>query len=421
MLFGAMAAASLLTGAAFLLTSRGPAQPPNRLPALGTWIAQHPGDWMAASLIAERSLDLEVPDERRFALWRAAHELAMHLAPNRADPRAGFVRAGLTHWTELSDADRAAVERELEPLLRDETFFGKSYLPIFELNGDLALLRRANPGTPYALETLANLAVMHGRFDDYRALRSEVQRKRLADFEQKRAEATPEELVRAIPGGLDRSDEPLVSHVLELLERNPLEIDPHLSDRMDELVDYALRHGLRPLDGLTIISRTPGAASEPTRARLALAIGAADLAAQIEAANDPQTRGEAWSAYHRERAAWERRQGNVGLAASEEAKAFAAAQEGGWRGLCGTDLCDRAWQAIDGGRPLALRLTTVQTDETPPYVEVYLDDLRVAEGPVEGQRVFQLAPGGGLHRLELRLVNPVTRNRMRRLARAELL
>ena len=411
MVFASIAVGSALALAAFLVALRA-SQPAG--------IAQHPADYRTASAITDQALDLNTPDDRRrFALWRAAHELSVHLAPLRQSPHASFVRAGLFHWYELPEADRAAVLREIEPLLRDADFFRHTYRPLFELTGDLALLRRGNPGTIDALSDLLDLAAANGRFDDYRALRSELQRKRLAELEERRAEMTADELAHAIPLGIDRADEPLVAHILEVMRTRPLEADPHIPGTFDEVVDYALRRGVGPLDGLAIISRSPGGATDATRARLALAIGAADLAAQIEAAY-PETRGEAWSAYHRERAEWERRHGYVAAAAAQEARALAARSDDGWQGLCGQDLCGRAWHNVDGPRNVALRITTTQSDEVPPYVEIYLDDVRVAEGPIDRERTFDLAVVDGSHRLEVRLVNPRTRNRMSRLAKLEM-
>lgn len=419
LLFILMVAVSLLALIAFLLAPGSTTRPDGPLPALGRWIARHPADYESANRIVDLSLDLNASDERRFALWHAAHQLAEHLAPERASPHAAFVRAGLFHWYELPDSDRAAVLREVEPLLRDEVFFARTYHPLFELTGDLGLLRRANPGTISALATLADLAVTNGRFDDYRALRSELERKRLTVFEQGRDRMSDEQLLRILPPALDQGDDRLAAGVLDQLARRPLEVAASLGGTIEELVDYAQRRGIGPLDGLAIASRTPGTVSDAMRARLALAAGAADVANQIEAAS-PETKSEGWSAYYRERAAWEQRRGNSVQAQALEAKAFLIGRPDQWHGLCGTDLCDRAWRTIDGRAGLALRVIPVQSDEVPPYVEIYLNDWRIAEGAAGQDRAFEIPLVQGQGRIEVRLVNPWTRNRMRRRVQLEL-
>ena len=247
MKYYAIAAAALLGAALYLGTYRKPPAPPDTLPPLASWLASHPGDWMSASRAADLALDTQLPDDRRFALWRATHALGDALAPLRTNPHAAFVRAGLFHWAELGESDRALVMRELEPLLRDRDFFHRSYRELFALMGDMALLRRANPGTIESLTELLDLSAANGRFDDYRALRTELQRKRLTELELHRAELTPIELVQAIPPDLDRADEPLVAHVLELLASRPLDVDPHRPGTIDEVVDYALRRNIGPL------------------------------------------------------------------------------------------------------------------------------------------------------------------------------
>jgi hypothetical protein len=48
----------------------------------------------------------------------------------------------------------------------------------------------------------------------------------------------------------------------------------------------------------------------------------------------------------------------------------------------------------------------VQSDRIPPYVEIYADDARVAEGEVDKTRRFTLPLASGVHRIEVRLINP---------------
>src|SRR5687768_17362537 len=90
---------------------------PREIGALARWLADHPADWLAASLIADRALDATTP--RRSELWRAAYAHALRLAPHRPNPGAAFVRGGLFHWYELSAADRKEVLRVAAPMLRD--------------------------------------------------------------------------------------------------------------------------------------------------------------------------------------------------------------------------------------------------------------------------------------------------------------
>jgi hypothetical protein len=66
------------------------------------------------------------------------------------------------------------------------------------------------------------------------------------------------------------------------------------------------------------------------------------------------------------------------------------------------------------GESLRVTLTTEQSDETPPYVELYVDDALRAEGPVNDARAFTVPATRGLHRVELRVANPQTRNGVQR-------
>lgn len=412
----AIAGAAIVGAAIFLGTHREPEIVPEDLRPLAAQLAAHPADFMAASRAADLALDSNLPDDRRFAVWRAARNLGDHLAPLRSNPHAAFVRSGLFHWYELSEPDRALVMRDLEPLLRDPDFFHRSYRELFALMGNMTLLRRSNPGTIQSLTELQDLSAANGRFDDYRALRSELQRKRITELEENRASLTAVDLVGAIPPGLDRADEPLVSRVLELLTQRPLDVDPHRPGTIDEVVDYALRRNVGPLTGIDVLVHMPGSSTDAIRARLALATRAPDRASEIEM-QYPQTAGPQWRLYHLERAAYERKTGNPELAVVQEARAARLVNASPWDGLCGEDLCDVATRAVDGPQTLALRMQTLQRDEVPPYVEILVDDLRVAEGTVDNERLFELPIGAGTHRVEVRLINAWTRNRLRRLVR----
>jgi hypothetical protein len=240
-----------------------PAPSRGKMPAdvrgLAARVAAHPADWMAASALAERALDAPVPD--RIALWRASSALAISMAPYRPEPRTAFARSAFFHWGELSDADRKAVLDAYAPVLLDDsrTFMTMSQT-LYALTGDLGYLRRAQPPRADTARRVAWIAGTYGRFDDYRAIRAEIERQY--------GEST------ARPEG------------------NPAD------------------------------SRT------------------------VEAAHG-----------------------------------------------------------------LDVTVATVMTDEVPPYVEIYVDDARRAEGVVAGQQTFAVPIGGaGEHRLEVRLANPITRN-----------
>jgi hypothetical protein len=106
-------------------------------------------DERALEQICEQALDSNSPS--RFAVWHAAHEQLVRLEPNRPMASGSFVRSGLFHWYELSDADRHSVMLAIEPLLRDGAFFDAMARPLFQLTGDFRILRRANPGTERVL------------------------------------------------------------------------------------------------------------------------------------------------------------------------------------------------------------------------------------------------------------------------------
>lgn len=435
-----MSLASAFAAVAYYISpvSRPAPHAPKALPAAAVWLSSHPADWITASLITEQALDV-VP-ATRFELWHEAHAAAVALAPWRTNPRIAFVRSGFFHWYELPDGDRRAVLTEAKPLLRDRNIFTEIYLPLFQLTGDMKTFREANPGTMEALQNLKDLSVNHGFFGDYRSFRKQAVQKRLQSFLESKATRTSPDLATVLPEHPSREDEPLIRAVLEEWHRRPLDGPP--GQPLDGLLDYALRHGLLPLDGLEYLVGHP-VAPDPLRARLALRLGLPDRAAEIESGSnviDPPL----WRQYHLERARVEAARSDAKAASSDLARAAAAgvhpetlsaaagidgderstaeleARFRGpvtWEGLCGTDVCTSAhgWIFVPAAAPLTLRLETVQTDEYPPYVEVFADDLRAAEGPVGPVTTMQLAAlQPGLHRLELRLVNSRTRNGLQR-------
>jgi hypothetical protein len=355
---------------------------PSDARSLAARIARHPTDWAAASALAEVSLDTKRTN--RVVLWRAAYEHASMLAPERKEPATGFARAAFFHWTELSEKDKHDALAAYAPQLRDPNIFGRMAQPLFELTGDLSMLRRSGPSTADASAALISLALANGLFADYRALRAELQQKRIDNVNELQHTDTPEELVARFPGPPYHTDaEPLIRAFLDELRRRPLVDNPNRADVIDAVVDYALRHNLGPLDGLEIITRKPGAATVATQIKLARALGLKQQTAQLQfASNDPR---------------------------------HVPPNESDWQGLCQNDLCGRAWRMIEAEHGIALTITTVRTDNVQAYVEIYVDDALRAEGEVGPKRDFVVPVGNrGTHRIEVVLANPITRNQLAR-------
>lgn len=343
----------------------------------------HPTDWLAACAIAEKALDSRSPN--RFALWHAAHAHALLLAPNRLEPQESFVRSGLFHWLELSPADRREVLAAIQPLLHDRTMFFALDRPLFYLTGDLKLLRRSQPHTAETLNELMTLAATNGRFDDYRSLRAELGARHLADFLSRLSSASPRELIEAFPSPPYRKDsETMIRALLQELHERPLDADPMRPEVLAGIIGYALRRDLGPLDGLELVVRKAASAPPQIRLRLARKLGISPSSVDPELARVPE-------------------------------EATQSSSE--WKGLCDSDVCDRAW--IDGSvsGPVVLTLTPTARDEVAPYVEIYADDALVAEGEVAGRSDFDLLVAPGERRVEVQLVNPLTRNNERRRVR----
>ena len=417
-LLTSVAASSALLFLLFLASidlTREPVRP-EELDGLATWLAHHPADWLAASAITDRSLDSALPLQRRAALWRNSHLLAVYLAPLRTNPTAGFVRAGLFHWYELGTADRQAVLEAAAPLLRDPAIFAALHRPLWELTHDLGYLRRAAPQTINALWMLRELAVSSGNFDGYRQLRAALREGRMTEFRQKRAAATVAELINILPQPITESDEPLVRALLEEIDRRP--VDPHtMGGRIEDLALYAIRHDVKPLTALAPLVDQVGKLTNPTRARLALALGDRNAAMRVELTSALVNAAE-WTPYLLERAAFEERNGQPALAARYRLRATVA---GGpavnvWTNVCGAaELCSSVFRIHDG--PLEFRASAAQSDEIPPYLEVYLDDKLVMEGEVRDEKTFAIDAAPGPHRMEVRLVNGTMRNGAQRRVR----
>jgi hypothetical protein len=369
--------AMLLACAAMPANLRDPNRP-SEVGELTRWLADHPADWQAASALSMRALDADAPNRRQ--LWQRSHAHAQRLAPGRLNGPTSFVRGGLFHWYELGEADRAEILEVAAPMLRDPTFFTNMHKPLWELTRDLDYLRRNAPATDDAIVRLREIAVMNGLFADYRALRDALARQRLAEFEAERDRLTAVELIRLLPSPLTREDEPLVRGVLDQLQRRPLDASSAVSvhERGADLADFAIRNNLRPLEGLEVLVETREV-PVATRARLAAALGRTKDARAIAAVEPRQT---------------------------------ASTQ---WEGTCGRDVCYSALATIAADRAITIDVAVVQNDEVPPYVEIYVDDERAAEGPVEDTRRFMMpVRSPGQHRVEVRLANPLTRNRIQR-------
>ena len=416
----------LLIALAFFWTVDGETERPRELGPAAVWLASHPADWIAASIVSDASLDSDLP--RRFELWRDAHALADRLAPRRANGPAAFVRAGLFHWFEIGEADRRAVLAAAVPLLRDPKVFESMHEPLWELTRDLRLLRRANPGSSHAYLILRELAAKNGLFDDYRSLREDVRRTKLAEFQARRATAHPGELLGMLPVELQKRDEPLVRALLDELKHRPLEA-MHDSARIHALIDYAIRHRL-PLDGLHPLIRK-NELPAPARARLALAEGDDAFASQLELTHWTPGMRE-WTAYQADRAIHEARRRDAIGAQLHLDRAGDPAAELEVRRILGAPL--RAPEPriapVEIGKETAehqlfavaattipITVEVVQSDRIAPYVEIYVDDALVAEGAVAMTKTFEVPVAGGLHHIEARLANPLTRGHVQRRVR----
>lgn len=336
-------------------------------------IVKHPTDWRAATALSEAALDSRLNDRR--VLWRAAYGHALLLAPESPDPPNGFARAAFFHWGELSPAEQRAALDAFGPLLRNPDTFDRMAKPVFELTGNVSLLQRWHPHTVNAEAKLISLALPNGFFEDYRQLRDQMQRHRFDDFAALRRTESPAGVIAHFPEPPYHADaEPLIRALLDDLHRHPLDENPNRPAVIDGVADYALRHGIEPLDGLTPITREAGWASLDTRIRLAQHLGLTDLALLLGPLLPPSP-------------------------------------DSAWTGLCETDVCERAWRNIEAAHGVALTIETVQTDNVPAYVEIYLDDVLRAEGETGAKRDFLVPVGNsGLHRIEVVLANPMTRS-----------
>jgi hypothetical protein len=407
-------------------------------PALST----RPADWLMASGMVDTALDSDSP--RRVELWRAAYAHAKLLAPHRPNSDAAFVRGGLFHWYELGEEDRARVLTAAAPLMRDPGFFERMHLPLLQLTGDFAWVRTNAPPTLNARTALRNLALGRGLFGEYRILREEIRSARLQSFAARRRTDDPAALLSLLPERLEGRDTPLVRGILEEMERQAF--DPaRMPGRVEEVVDYAVRHDLQPLAGIAPMLAPPSQLRAVTRARAALDLNQPAIASRIETTSSGTNAAE-WQPYYLDRARFEARRRDAAAANAYLLRA-AAAGEGMtapvlgaavdvaralgktsdeqryrgqlaamprvWQRLCGIgEICTQAIASVwaPERRVQRITLTNAQSDPTPPYVEIYVDDMPMAEGEVRDTRTFDVPVPEGVHEVEIRLVNPRTRN-----------
>lgn len=339
-------------------------------------LALSPTDWQAASAICERALDGDSPG--RIETWRAAAILSAQLAPHQEAAQAGYVRAGLFHWSELGEADHKAILATLAPTLRNPATFYRLAGPLFALTGDLSLLRRAMPPTIATIEGLSELAIVNGRFEDYRQLRKELVTVRTRELIRRLDTLVPSQIVAALPAHLTTDDQPMLVAALGALKRQPLEVDSGRPDLLDELIDYAFRHRLS-LEGLKAVIQEKSWAGAFQRAELARALGDPGAAREIEPRAIRPPAGE-----------------------------IVVVNGVSWSGFCGPDVCRRITAEVNG--PKSVTIESALSDEVPPYVECFVDDARVWEGAIVNKVTVSFVPAG-LHRVEIMLANPRARNR----------
>ena len=323
-----------------------------------------------------------------------------------------FVRSGLEHWYELPPRDRRNVLRSAGPLLHDPQVFGRLARPLFDLTANFNYIRSNAPHDAASRDQLLRIAATNGLFADYRSLRAEAATARLRRFSQIRSRASQADLIEILPERFDGDDEPLLRSILDELSRRPIEAPPSDPGLVDRVVDYALRHHIEPLRGLEALVDLPGAASPPARARVALHLGDPDRASRIEI-SAPQNDPAAWADYFDERAAFARTHGDATLARVYEAKAYIGHHEREkWKALCAEKtICTSGSKEVLVAKPhpLALSLDSAQQEAVPAYVEILLDERRIAEGDFTKAKTFALgSPVAGWHLLEVRVVNPFT-------------
>ncbi|HVT45986.1 MAG TPA: glycosyltransferase family 4 protein [Thermoanaerobaculia bacterium] len=429
-------------------------KPPTDAVELARSLRTEPANWQVAHEIAGQALDFAT--DQRQALWRSAHAHTSQLAGQWPAVHLSYIRSGFFHWSELTADDRDSVLKATAALLRSPEYFTRLYPLVWQITHDLDFLRAHRPATPGTTALLRDLAVMHGDFKSYLALRGEVTKEREDELERRRSSRSPEAMLASIVSAREErgNDATIVRHLEHFATEPPAgtEVDPKA---LAHFVEYVLRNGLQPLSGLLEIDdeKLPLV----MRARLAHAAGHYAKARELEKNRDPADHPSEWFHFYAERAMEEARNGNLiaaqqllGRIAVREKNSLpallameAVAETVGdtfrlgvvretirqqyagewlpperWKGLCGAEICSRSADATlylesPGTLPIAVR--TVATDDVNPWLEIYVDDRLAAEGEVAQSRRFEIEIAAkGARRIELRLANPMTRNRERR-------
>lgn len=381
------------------------------------------------------------------AIWNKAYQTAERLAPAWTTTRREFIRQAFFHWPELSEPDRQRVLREAADLMRDPRTFTQLHRPLWQLTRDLDYLRRAAPRNIDSWLELMRLALDVGEFEHYRALRSEAAKVFEQSLNEKtRRRASPDEILNDLLK-LERSAEnrAVMRRYLDWLAENPptgLESNP---DHLSRFVDYAIRERLPHFDALVHLSSPESPLPPPARARLAIATDNVTVADAIE--REFMQRTPPWTDYLIERAVYEARRDQVARARerldhlspaeknsapalstraylagrigqNEEAERLYATLEQTFSpltmsadrwGLCNGAICSTEGSAVTFSRKpqrTTVVLAPAREQNPPAYVEVLIDEHRVAERAViESTRVDLNVPAG-LHRIRVKLLNP---------------
>lgn len=411
---------------------------PNATPReLARAAIERPADWRLMRDITAASLDLPVRDRK--TLWLRSYVAARELTDGWDPAARDLVRSGLFHWSELSDEERAMVLAAARKLMRDRDFFDRNLQSFWSLTRDVAYLETARPPGSEPLARIARLAANHGEFGSYRRIREELAREREREIlTLAESRASSNEILRAlleIPVD-QRNRRTLIRALTTLAERPPslIGIDQGKVERfLRDLLD----------NGLPVIAFVPLAEDSdlprPFRARIALAAGDRPLADRIER-EAGFTGVPEWTEYHVERIRFDRARGET-VAAAERLRSIHAddrehpavvalggpprAQSGSARtaGLCSDELIcsDRAVVTLftPSGTRRLLELTSPDDSPASPYVEIRLDGKLIAEFALP-RDPLPLELRAGLHRIEVRLANPVAPSGERRRVRMRI-
>ena len=410
MFFAILAGAMVLSLIAGASWRREPKRPDDAKP-LADWMESHPADWSAAAALTEAALDSDLSS--RFQLWHAAHKHAEMLAPRRENARTSFIRSGFFHWYELDDKQKLTVLSDVTPLLRDPANFRVMAPSIWRLTRDFNFLRRAAGNDYTSTAILRDIAATNGFFGEYRTLRDEALRQRTAQLVEKMHEDLTLDPTSYVPNDCITDDEPLLLAILEYEHDHPIDKQPADSAGAERLIDYAIRHNLQPLDGIAFLARDAASVAAPFRARLAVALGDIKRANLTETGTADET--PQWADYYSERATYEMTHGDRDLMTAYAHRANASRKERlSWLGRCGENICTSARKEIvldQPSTPYAISLASASIEDVSPYVEIYVDEARIGEGPLATEETFTTAPlTAGVHRVVVRVMNPFTRN-----------